>query len=164
MKMAKIQRATPAWHNTPVSFSKEKHFKRDSSQPFHFYPAYKIPYQMIWPWIMTSGPWKKWTPSSHPSNQVYDVVWSCSLQFGLYPAYKVSILSDATYMYNIDFWPWQKNRLFPLMLVIWWTKCVRLWSLRFGLYPAYKVSILSDATTFMFGHDKQQATFSSHSN
>jgi hypothetical protein len=37
---------------------------------------------MIWPWIMTLTLKKK--------------IVSCSLGFGLYPAYKVSILSDAT--------------------------------------------------------------------
>jgi hypothetical protein len=58
---------------------------------------------MIWPWIITSDLEKQWTSSSHPDEQVNEVVWSSSLRFGLYHAYKVSMLSDAkTLTFDLD--------------------------------------------------------------
>jgi hypothetical protein len=42
---------------------------------------------------MTSDVEKQQASSSNPGDQVYEVVWSYNLWFGLSPAYKVFILS-----------------------------------------------------------------------
>jgi hypothetical protein len=59
---------------------------------------------------------------------VYQVEWSCSLQFDLYPAYKVFLLNDTTALTFAleNFLSW------------WWSSIPRSWSVWFSLYPAYK--------------------------
>jgi hypothetical protein len=39
---------------------------------------------------------KQWCSSSHDGDQVYQVIWPYTIRFGLYPAYKVFLLIDAT--------------------------------------------------------------------
>jgi hypothetical protein len=64
---------------------------------------------------LTSDLEKQYGSFSHDGDQVYQVVWFWSLRFGLYPAYKVFLQSNATTLTFKD------NKVFPLMTVIKYT-------------------------------------------
>jgi hypothetical protein len=136
----KQTRAMPAWYNMPIKFSKEKHilvgFIPMVSPLFCLKDFSTKRYDLeLWPLTLKT---------SHPGDQVYQVVWSWSLQF--YTAYKVSIIK---WCYTNDLWPWQTISCF---FASWWPSvpsCIIL-KLTIWSISCLQCFLLSDAMTLTF--------------
>jgi hypothetical protein len=93
----KSTRITPVWHNTPINFRKEKHISVRFIQTLLSLSCLQdVPtkwYDLdLWPLTLKN----KFGSPSHHGDQVYQIVWSWSLQFGFYFSFKVFLLRDAT--------------------------------------------------------------------
>ena len=76
-----------------------------------------FPTVTIRPWPLTTNLEKQLSSSSHHVDQLYQVVWSWSLRFILYPAYNVFLLCDNTTL-TFDQRPWKRISIF---LSSWWS-------------------------------------------